>query len=526
MAIIASPGCSKSKGGAPDLIAYGGQAVAIHERTDVRREVLSLPFRENIWTIPIRIDGGIKRITFSGEYLLVETKTNELVAVNRFNGLTVWRYAIGPGRGLDFPPAVALPGVAEELNYHRSILDRRPIELDLERKPKSPEDEEELKKREKRIKDLEDEINGAKSRLRQLPDDDVIFLVANDYLSCIERESMKRLWSRRLSFIPSAPPFASRTAIFIPSYELDRVYALDTQNMGAEITYYKAAADDTLDCDVVNRPIFTSPALIFVSQSGYIYSYNTNSRSLSWAYKTGGPIKADPVIYEHYYPWLEKVHPDGSVTRTTVPCDVKLHYSAPPLQVSVAERMQIAKEKTAERSMFLWLAKQQEQGNNVLLNLRNFLFVGSSDLSFYALDANEGRVEWKYEVGGLIKSPAYARDDTVYVKTENGALFALDVRPMHRNARGEIIGEKRIGALRWRLPLGEKFLLKNHKSVYVLGPDREIYAMDEYSGAVKGRYKTALLTFLLSNTLDDIFYAATDDGYLYALREPTEKTPQ
>ena len=43
-----------------------------YEREDVRREVLSTPFTENVWTVPLRIEGGVKRITFSGEYLLVD----------------------------------------------------------------------------------------------------------------------------------------------------------------------------------------------------------------------------------------------------------------------------------------------------------------------------------------------------------------------------------------------------------------------------------------------------------------------
>ena len=89
--------------------------------------------------------------------------------------------------------------------------------------------------------------------------------------------------------------------------------------------------------------------------------------------------------------------------------------------------------------------------------------------------------------------------------------------------KGFATGEKRNGELRWKLPLGERFLVKGKERVYVLGPEKEIYAINEMSGEIRGRYKTDILKFLITNTIDDVFYVATENGYIFALKESAKE---
>jgi len=86
-----------------------------------------------------------------------------------------------------------------------------------------------------------------------------------------------------------------------------------------------------------------------------------------------------------------------------------------------------------------------------------------------------------------------------------------------------VLGPRRNGELRWKLPLGERLLLKGKNAVFVLGPRGEIYAMAETTGDILGRYKTRQLEFLLTNTSDDFFYCATASGHIFALRESKER---
>ncbi|HVE42188.1 MAG TPA: PQQ-binding-like beta-propeller repeat protein, partial [Planctomycetota bacterium] len=149
-----------------------------------------------------------------------------------------------------------------------------------------------------------------------------------------------------------------------------------------------------------------------------------------------------------------------------------------------------------------------------------FLFVGSTDNAFYALDANGGNMIWKYECGAVIKSPAIAKDSTVYVATEDGALHAFEVMPMHRDPKtGASLGNKRNGNLRWKLPLAERFIFKGKERVYVMGPKKEIWSVDEMTGATLGRYPTNLLQFVLTNTSDEYVYVANASGHVFCLKE-------
>jgi outer membrane protein assembly factor BamB len=148
------------------------------------------------------------------------------------------------------------------------------------------------------------------------------------------------------------------------------------------------------------------------------------------------------------------------------------------------------------------------------------LFAGGMDNAFYALDADAGAIVWKYECGGPIKTPAIAKDQTVYVKTEEGALHAFEVMPMHRDAKtNAAIGPKRNGTLRWKIPLAERFIFKGKERVYVMGPKREVWALNEMSGEVVGRYKTEPLQYILSNAADEYIYVAHSAGYVYCLKE-------
>ena len=63
------------------------------------------------------------------------------------------------------------------------------------------------------------------------------------------------------------------------------------------------------------------------------------------------------------------------------------------------------------------------------------------------------------------------------------------------------------------------FLFKGKERVYIIGPNVDIWAMNETSGEVIGRYKTDLLQHIPTNTMDEFIYVANSAGYVYCLRE-------
>ena len=83
----------------------------------------------------------------------------------------------------------------------------------------------------------------------------------------------------------------------------------------------------------------------------------------------------------------------------------------------------------------------------------------------------------------------------------------------------QVVGNKRNGNLRWKLPMAERFIFKGKERVYVMGPRKEIWAIDEMSGATLGRYPTNLLQFVLTNTKDEYIYVANASGHVFCLKE-------
>jgi len=54
------------------------------------------------------------------------------------------------------------------------------------------------------------------------------------------------------------------------------------------------------------------------------------------------------------------------------------------------------------------------------------VYVGSDDGGIYALDAATGKVLWKTNTGGPVKSSPEVADGVVYVGSDDGGVYALD----------------------------------------------------------------------------------------------------
>lgn len=427
----------------------------------VKDEVRSLPFRHIVWEHKLA-HHQIRRLTVAGNLLFAETPTNEVVAIDRFVGDVRWIYKIDSETPLDFPPIVA-HGVPELILKIEKELFEINREIDSILKEKGPGEE---------TQKLQKTRAEKRNALQIAQTGDNVYFLSRQVLYCLDRESGNLRWTNRLDFIPSSQPFATQFYVFVPSAELSRVYVLSVKDKAEPIDYFRADIDET-ENHITNRPVYEDPSLVFVSHDGQIYFFSVKERKRSNSFLTGGPIKADPIIHRHVRKIVEKDKDD-------------------PTKTTVSERVQ------------------------------KLLFVGSMDNAFYALEADSGQLLWKYECASAIKSAAIAKDATVYVKSEEGALFAFNVAPMHTASDGSVLGPKRNGELRWKIPLGERFLMKGKAYVYILGPKSEIYAMEEMTGDIVGRYKTKHLRYLITNTADDYFYCATPAGQLFALKETKE----
>ncbi len=438
----------------------------------VRDEIRTLPLKDILWEY--KFSKEVKRITLGSGNLYIETPDNDVIAVDRFSGVAQWVYHIDTNTALDWAPVEAA-GVPENIRALEAKLTAKNRDIDNMLKTKGPG---------KETQDLQKQRDQLREQLKVEQFGDNVYFISRQVMYCLVRSTGNLLWAKQLrAFVPGGRPYAIRSHVFVPGSELARVWALDVTKKGVDVAFYKTYLGGH-DKQITAQPVYNDPSLYFVSHDGYIYSYSLQGNK-NWTYPDPtapaprDEIQADPVIHRFGYGYSEM--------------------------------------------------KEDATGKKLVKKVFDvtYLFVGGFDHAFYSIDATSGALLWKYETAGQIKTAAVGKDQTVYVKTEGGALFALDMFPMHRNKKGEIDIPKsggewpwmRHGILRWKLPLGERFLVKGKERVYVMGPNNEIYQMDEMTGDVIGRYPMNLLQHIVTNPIDNILYVANSAGYVFALRE-------
>ena len=496
--LLSLAACGGERSSAAQYADDGGFVTSFSDpgENEVAAAVRALPFKEEVWRFKFN-DKRIARMTLSGDQLFVETPDHRVLAMDRFNGRIQWIFKIDTETPLDWAPVVA-EGVPEEIRQLEENLKLVNRQIDDKLKETGPGEA---------TQKLQKKRNEYRERLRVAAFGDNVYFISRQVLYCLDRISGGLRWTHRLNFIPAAQPYAIRSFVFIPGADLARVWALDVEKKGSEVTSYKSAITATNN-QIMNRPIFSAPSLYFVCHDGNVYSYNVDTGTLNWTYPTERDLMADPLIYTY---------------RHEGPVDAKPAAAPAPGGEAPKEGAMAAPAMAAPAMAAPAMgapAGADDKGKKAkAVATTQFLFVGGTDNTFYAIDANSGGIVWKYECGAPIKSAAHAKGSTVYVRTEAGALHAFEVYPLHKDAKGNIIGARRNGNLRWKVPLAQRFLFKGKERVYIIGPNDDIWALNEMTGEVTGRYRTDLLQHVLTNTQDEFMYVANSAGYVYCLRE-------
>ena len=465
-------------------------------------EVRTLPWKHVEWEYKFN-NRPISRLTLGGDHLFIETPDNSVVAMNRFTGQTSWIFRIDTDTPLDWPPVVA-QGVPEEIRDLEASLRTVNHQIDDTLKEKGVG---------KETQALQKKRNEYRERLRVAAFGDNVYFISHQIIYCLDRLNGGLRWTHRLNFVPSARPFAIRNFVFVPGADSARVWVLNVENKGQEMTSFRASIT-TKENQIMNSPVYSDPSLYFVCHDGNVYCYKVTDGTLTWTYPTERSLRADPTVYIYRSedaPSQEGPKPPGAPgMEAPKPADGM----APPPAMEKKDAPAMGAPAMGAP------AKDDKGGKKKAQVTTRILFVGSTDNAFYALDADGGNIIWKYECGSVIKAPAVAKDNTVYVATDEGALHAFEVMPMHRDPKTNAsLGNKRNGNLRWKLPLAERFIFKGKERVYIMGPKKEIWAVDEMTGATLGRYPTHLLQYVLTNTADEYIYVANNSGHVFCLKE-------
>ncbi len=157
------------------------------------------------------------------------------------------------------------------------------------------------------------------------------------------------------------------------------------------------------------------------------------------------------------------------------------------------------------------------------------VYFGSSDHSFYALDATSGALRWKFATHGRVTSSAAVGAGRVYFGSYDSNFYALDA------ASGAVLwkfasgGERRFSArhLHGAEPAAEvmpdpfdTFLsspVLADGAVYFGSGDGNVYALDAASGALRWKFGTGNVVHASPALASGTLYVGSWDSYFYAL---------
>jgi eukaryotic-like serine/threonine-protein kinase len=147
------------------------------------------------------------------------------------------------------------------------------------------------------------------------------------------------------------------------------------------------------------------------------------------------------------------------------------------------------------------------------------VYFGSGDGNIYALQADSGKLKWKFKTGDVVHaSPAIALD-TVFVGSWDSYFYALNAKD---------------GKLRWRFKTGDDPDIHNQVGiqssaavadgmVYFGCRDSHLYALDAHTGEKKWDFATKGSWVITSPAVGDgkVYFATSDSGLFYALDAKT-----
>ncbi len=134
------------------------------------------------------------------------------------------------------------------------------------------------------------------------------------------------------------------------------------------------------------------------------------------------------------------------------------------------------------------------------------LFVGDRDGNLYCLDAATGLPRWEFDAKSEITATPSVSEDTVFVGTGSGLVFAVGVD----------------GKERWRRGLGDAVsasVLPQGGRVYVASRDKHLYALDRDSGEIIWVHPFQAPLEVAPTAGEGYVFVPCGDGLLYALKE-------
>jgi outer membrane protein assembly factor BamB len=161
------------------------------------------------------------------------------------------------------------------------------------------------------------------------------------------------------------------------------------------------------------------------------------------------------------------------------------------------------------------------------------VYVGSTDMSLYAVNRADGTQRWKYDTRGPISSSPAFHNGVVYIGSVDGLVHAVDAATGKARWTFATKGERRFTApgIHGAIPKTERmpdpfdvFLsspMIANGIVFIGSGDQHVYALDAATGALRWSFATGDVVHASPALADGIVYIGSWDRNLYALDAAT-----
>jgi outer membrane protein assembly factor BamB len=227
---------------------------------------------------------------------------------------------------------------------------------------------------------------------------------------------------------------------------------------------------------IVSSPVFADGVVYFGGDDGNVYAVGAADGHQLWKSKTGGPVAATPalastMVYVGSY--------DGkfyALDKRTGAAQWKFATGGERRFEAKGLHGMQPKNQTVADPYDVYLSSPVVAGGMV--------YFGGGDGNVYALDAQSGELQWKFQTGDVVHaSPAYA-DGVLFFGSWDSYFYALDART---------------GAEKWRFHGGEDPVIHNQVGfqsspavvdgvVYTGCRDSNLYALDAATGKQKWHF--------------------------------------
>lgn len=144
----------------------------------------------------------------------------------------------------------------------------------------------------------------------------------------------------------------------------------------------------------------------------------------------------------------------------------------------------------------------------------DLIYAGSTDYNLYCLtgggtpDLKEGNLKWKFESGGEIKQLPYIISNAIY--------FVAD--DLNKKTVMYVLNTEN-GQEKWKLEDGLRLWFIGKKHDWIVKVQHQLAAVNNETGKVISELDAKNFDIFVTNTQDNQGYAATLDGYIFAVEE-------